>query len=67
MTDIKRNLTKKALELLDIFPGIVILGVRQAGKTTLAKNLEPDWKYFDLERPSDFDQITNDIKFFFSQ
>lgn len=67
MRDINRNVEQKALELLDMFPGIVILGARQAGKTTLAKKLKPEWKYIDLERPSDFDLITQDTEFFFSQ
>jgi len=26
----------------------------QVGKTTLAKMCRPDWRYFDLERGSDF-------------
>lgn len=67
MWGIKRNLEQKATELLDMFPGIVILGARQSGKTTLVKNLKPNWKYIDLEKPSDFDLITQDIEFFFSQ
>jgi hypothetical protein len=50
-----------------MFPAIVILGARQTGKTTLAKTLKPDWKYIDLEKPSDFEQITQDPEFFFSQ
>lgn len=67
MRGIKRNLAEKAVYLLDVFPGIVVLGARQAGKTRLAKDLKPDWKYVDLEKPSDFDQITRDVEFFFSQ
>lgn len=33
------------------FPVITITGPRQSGKTTLAKMLYPDYKYFDLEDP----------------
>lgn len=36
MTDKKRNIGKKVNELLGFFPVVIILGVRQCGKTTLA-------------------------------
>lgn len=67
MKGIKRNLEKTARELLEFFPAIIILGARQTGKTTLAQQLKPDWKYLDLDRPSDFEQISRDPEFFFSQ
>jgi hypothetical protein len=38
--------------LIDIFPVIAILGARQCGKTTLAKQIHYD-HYFDLENPLD--------------
>lgn len=44
--------------LLKIFPVVAILGVRQCGKTTLARQIPHDF-YFDLENPRDlvrFDQ-----------
>jgi len=47
---------KKDLEqihsLLRIFPVVAILGQRQCGKTTIAKEFEFD-HYFDLESPRD--------------
>jgi uncharacterized protein len=67
MTDLKRNLGKKINELLDYFPVVIILGVRQCGKTTLAKMLRPDWQYFDLERSRDFDFVTRDFEFFIKE
>lgn len=67
MRGIKRNLERKAISLLDMFPAVVVLGARQAGKTTLAKRIKPDWKYIDLEKVSDFEQITRDVEFFFSE
>ncbi len=67
MTGIKRNLEEKINKLLTFFPLVIILGVRQSGKTTLAKNLRPDWKYFDLEKASDYDLITRDFDFFFRE
>ena len=67
MSDKRRNLEKKIHDLLNFFPVVIILGVRQCGKTTLAKNLRPDWQYFDLERLRDFEFITRDFEFFFKE
>ena len=67
MTDQKRNLETKIKDLLVYFPVVTILGVRQCGKTTLAKLLRPDWQYFDLERSRDFDFITRDFEFFIKE
>jgi len=64
MTDKPRNIEKKINELLGFFPVVIILGVRQCGKTTLAKMLRPKWRYFDLERGKDFDLVTSDFDFF---
>lgn len=67
MTDIKRNIANKITELMEIFPIVAILGSRQVGKTTLARMLYPDWRYIDLERPKDLEQISYDPNFFFEQ
>ena len=67
MTYLKRNLEHKVNELLTIFPIVLILGARQTGKTTLAKTCRADWKYFDLEKGSDFDFISSDFDFFFRE
>ena len=67
MASIERNLKQKVASLLQMFPVVVLLGVRQCGKTTLAKQCCPDWRYFDLENGNDFDRITSDLDFFFSQ
>lgn len=67
MTDEKRNLETKINNLMLYFPVVIILGVRQCGKTTLAKKLRPDWQYFDLERSRDFDFITRDFEFFIKE
>lgn len=64
---IKRNLLAKALSALDNFPVVAILGPRQCGKTTFVKDLMPDWKYFDIENPNDFELISRDPIFFFEQ
>jgi len=67
MNGIKRDQSQVINQLLTLFPVILIVGARQVGKTTLAKMCRPDWRYFDLERGSDFDFITNDFDFFFRE
>ena len=64
---IDRNLHKKIHTLLDFFPAVIILGVRQCGKTTLAKMIRPEWAYFDLERFQDFEFISRDFEFFIKE
>ena len=63
----KRNQLNKIRRLLCSFPLVVILGPRQCGKSTLAKMLGKDWKYFDLEKPSHYQQISNDPELFFRE
>jgi predicted AAA+ superfamily ATPase len=67
MSDLNRNIENKANQLLSFFPVVIILGVRQCGKTTLAKKLRPEWEYFDLERSRDFDFLTRDFEFFIKE
>lgn len=67
MTVLNRNLFAKTAKLLEYFPVVAIIGVRQCGKTTLAKQLRPDWRYLDLENPDDYDLVTSDFTFFFQQ
>ena len=62
-----RNEARKINKLLDMFPIVVILGARQCGKTTLSKQLRPDWLYLDLESPNDLNRIMSDPEFFFQQ
>lgn len=64
---IKRNQEQYIRELLRFFPAVIILGARQSGKTTLAKNIAPNWKYFDIEKMSDYERIMHDPEFFFQQ
>lgn len=44
------------------FPLVAILGPRQCGKTTFAKGHLPDWKYLDLELPSDRRRLESDLE-----
>ena len=64
--DKKRHITDKVDQLLGMFPAVAVIGPRQCGKSTLVKQLRPDWKYYDLESPDDYQLITNDPIAFFT-
>ena len=64
--DKKRTLQDKANALLAMFPIVAIVGSRQCGKSTFVKNLRPDWKYYDLENPNDYQLISSDPVAFFT-
>ena len=64
MSLLNRNLLNKINSLLKNFPAVLILGVRQCGKSTLAKMVRPEWTYYDLENSRDFDYISGDVNFF---
>jgi len=63
----KRVLAEKIEALLQMFPAVAIIGSRQCGKSTLVQTLLPDWKYYDLERPDDFQLISSDPLGFFNR
>ena len=48
---ITRTLAAELQNQLREFPIVTVLGPRQAGKTTLAKRVLPDWDYVSLEDP----------------
>ncbi|MBU0991503.1 MAG: ATP-binding protein [Proteobacteria bacterium] len=60
----KRHYLSLLNELIELFPCVAILGVRQCGKTTLLKMLPDTWTIFDLETNSDFQLISNDPDLF---
>ncbi len=62
-----RNVTDRVNRSLERFPVVVLIGSRQCGKTTLARMVRPEWRYFDLEKGSDYDFITRDFDFFFRE
>ena len=64
---LSRNSAARVDALLRVFPAVLILGVRQSGKTTLVKQVRADWKYFDLENINDIDFISSDPDFFFRE
>lgn len=63
---IKREIQKELKALLKEYPVVVILGPRQAGKTTLAKTLTT-YQYCNLEDPETRQLAAEDPKAFFSQ
>jgi len=67
MAYLKRNLEESVNRLLKIFPAVMLVGARQTGKTTLSRTTRPDWNYFDLEKGTDYDFISRDYDFFFSE
>ena len=52
MEYIYRAISDSILEAIQYYSVITITGPRQVGKTTLCKNLFPDYEYINLERPS---------------
>jgi hypothetical protein len=66
-TYIERMITTKIKEKLGNIPGVVILGPRQCGKSTLAKAMISQIGgavYLDLERPSDVSKLRDPEAFF---
>ncbi len=66
-TYVKRIITTKIKEKLEEIPGIVILGPRQCGKSTLARTMISEIEgavYLDLERPSDVNKLRDPEAFF---
>lgn len=65
MKDMNRSMKSKVDRLLELFPVVAIIGPRQCGKSTLSRQVRPDWKYFDLEKKSDYELIAGDPGLFF--
>lgn len=62
---IKRQLHERVLNRLELFPAVALLGPRQVGKTTLAKNIAADRRsvYLDLESPSDRAKLSDPARY----
>ncbi|MEZ5172624.1 MAG: ATP-binding protein [Bacteroidia bacterium] len=65
---IRRIVTIELLELIQEFPVVCLVGPRQVGKTTLAKQLmrelNKDSVYLDLENPRDENKLADPVLFF---
>lgn len=62
---LKRLITKRLKEEMEIAPAVALLGARQVGKTTLARMIakqEPS-VYLDLESPKDLARLADPVKF----
>lgn len=61
--EFKRFITQRVLERIENLPAVALLGPRQVGKTTLAKQLQNEIKkesiYLDLESEEDVNKLTN--------
>ena len=66
MEYIRRKISDAILEASKYYSVITLTGPRQVGKTTLCKNLFPDYQYYNLERVSQREIIKNDVEAFFS-
>lgn len=64
---IKRILSTKILKTSKVAPIIGIVGPRQSGKTTLAKEVFPNYTYVNLEQPDTRQYAQNDPKAFLNQ
>ena len=58
---IKRKIEKRLIKRISSNPVVALLGSRQIGKTTLARDLDPGkpLQYLDLERPSDLAKLAD--------
>ena len=65
---IKRSITDKLLKTISNFPITGIIGPRQVGKTTLAKevakHIQKPSIYIDLENPRDYIKLSDPVLFF---
>jgi len=57
---VKREISNRVLELSKKMPVLAITGPRQSGKTTLVKNVFPNYKYINLENPENLDYALSD-------
>jgi len=64
---INRTILKELKILLKEYPVVTILGPRQAGKTTLAKEFLKSYAYSNLELPENRHLASNDPKAYLGQ
>lgn len=61
-----RQISDVILKQLRQFPVVTLTGCRQCGKSTLLKNLLPDYKYVSLEDPDIREMADKDPRHFLS-
>ena len=64
---IPRHIDQELRRLLAEYPIVTILGARQSGKTTLARQLPSDWDYCNLEAPETRQLAEDDPRAFLAQ
>lgn len=64
---VPRQITPLVLEAVKYFPVIVITGPRQTGKTSLCRNVFPDFTYYNLEDLSILNIVQQDTKAFIGE
>lgn len=64
---INRKISEEINRLKAYYPVITITGPRQSGKTTLCKNMFPDFAYFNLEDAEILERIKDDPKGFLNE
>ncbi|MBU0974876.1 ATP-binding protein [Patescibacteria group bacterium] len=57
---IKREITTRINRLKTQFPVLAVTGPRQSGKTTLLKEIFPDYAYYNLENPETLAKVEHD-------
>lgn len=62
-----RAIEPEITKALRTFPAILVTGSRQAGKTTLLRNLLPDYKYVSFDLYSDLEGVKEDPRLFLAQ
>ncbi|MDH3760042.1 MAG: AAA family ATPase, partial [Gammaproteobacteria bacterium] len=62
-----RDLSQELLQQLKEYPVVTLLGPRQAGKTTLARELLKDYAYVNLETPDVLAFAQDDPRGFLTQ
>ena len=61
---ISRDITARFQEVLPQYPVLALTGPRQSGKTTLLRNLLPQYQYVSLEEPFQREFAQNDPRGF---
>lgn len=67
MTYKHRALEKELKKALGTFPAVLVTGSRQAGKTTLLRQLLPDYEYLSFDLYTDLQGIKEDPRLFLDQ